>query len=216
MVNMQHLMFDIDGTLIQSFEFDEKCYVDAIADVFGETLDCNWHEYPHITDTGILQSFIEKHNRQETLSQTLGLVKASFIKRIEQHIKQHAVVPSNGALDFFNSVNSSANGQFSVSIATGGWRETAELKLASAGFDISNTAISSSNDHYSRTEIMKHSLSLLNISDLKRVTYFGDAQWDKTACEKLGINFIAVGDRVQHHQQISDFSESDKALSFIA
>jgi len=211
MLNTQHLMFDIDGTLIQSFEFDEQCYVDAIYDVFGQTLDCNWHEYPHITDTGILQSFIEKNKRQESLSQTLGLVKASFIKAINQHINNNPVAPTNGALEFFKRIKK----DFTVSIATGGWRETAELKLVSAGFDISNVAISSSNDHYARTEIMKHSLSLFNITDLSQVTYFGDAEWDKAACEKLGINFISVGDRIQHHQQICDFNELDKALSFI-
>ena len=47
---MNHVMFDIDGTLLQSYEFDEQCYLAAIKEVTGIDLLGNWESYPHITD----------------------------------------------------------------------------------------------------------------------------------------------------------------------
>ncbi len=211
MANLAHLMFDIDGTLVASFDFDEQCYMEAIHEVFGEALNNNWSEYPHITDSGILQHFLEQHNRTEPLSTSIDLVKRSFVDRVQAHIKKHPIKSIDGALEFFNSVQQNC----SISIATGGWRETAELKLHSAGFDIANVALASSNDHYARINIMQHSLALSGITDYQSVTYFGDGEWDKTACEILGINFVAVGARVKHHQQIDNFTDIDKVLRFI-
>lgn len=211
MAKSHHLMFDIDGTLVESFGFDEQCYMAAVYEVFDEPLNNNWHEYPHITDTGILQHFLEQNNRPEPLNETIHLVKQSFIKRIQQHISNRPVKPIEGALDFFDSVSN----DYSVSIATGGWRETAELKLNSAGFAFSNIPIASSNDHYARIKIMQHSIDLAKIDHNTQISYFGDGEWDKTACAELGINFIAVGDRVEYHQQIKDFKDVDRALSFV-
>ena len=46
-------------------------------------------------------------------------------------------------------------GHVAISFATGGWYESAILKLESAGIKISNIPIASANDHHSRIEIMK-------------------------------------------------------------
>ena len=46
-------------------------------------------------------------------------------------------------------------------------------------------------------------------------TYFGDGEWDKMACQELGFNFVLVGERTYHHQNIMDFSNARQALAFI-
>jgi len=77
----------------------------------------------------------------------------------------------------------------SLSIATGGWEETALLKLQSAGIDVSGIPIASSNDHYARIEIMKMARVKASACESFPVTYFGDAAWDQKACRELGYNF---------------------------
>ena len=103
----------------------------------------------------------------------------------------------------------------SLSIATGGWAETAQMKLNSAGFDISGIPMASSNDHYSRKEIMKIALVKSKVSDIEKVTYFGDAEWDKRACKELNFNFVLVGNRFQHNQSISNFKLFEQACNYI-
>jgi len=38
-------MFDIDGTLVQSYEFDEEIYACAVEEVVGFKIDRKWSKY---------------------------------------------------------------------------------------------------------------------------------------------------------------------------
>ena len=75
--------------------------------------------------------------------------------------------------------------------------------------------IASSDDHYSRIEIMKKAEEKAQVQKKITRTYFGDAEWDKKASEELGFNFVLVGDRTYHHQSIPDFSDTNRALEYI-
>ena len=84
---MNHVMLDIDGTLIQSYELDEQCFVSAVQEVTGLTLSSDWEAYPHATDKGILQTFVERqapHYSFETLER---LVKPVFIRNIANTLR---------------------------------------------------------------------------------------------------------------------------------
>ncbi len=102
-----------------------------------------------------------------------------------------------------------------VSIATGGWYESAALKLRSAGIEINSIPIASSNDHISRVEIMKCAASKAIGQNVYPCTYFGDGSWDKKACAQLGFNFVLVGNKIKHHQHIASFQPFDQALAWI-
>ena len=58
-------MFDIDGTLIDSNEFDNDCYLAAVKEVVGIPLDTNWEKYQHLTDWGILRQTLNELCVQE-------------------------------------------------------------------------------------------------------------------------------------------------------
>ncbi|MCF6283510.1 MAG: HAD family hydrolase, partial [Candidatus Polarisedimenticolaceae bacterium] len=102
-----------------------------------------------------------------------------------------------------------------LSIATGGWLESAELKLNSAGINIKNIPVASSNDHYCRTKIMKIAEQRATNGNAINNTYFGDGVWDKKACGELGYNFILVGNNASHSQRIINFSSQKKAFEYI-
>ncbi|GAK86809.1 hypothetical protein JCM19238_4417 [Vibrio ponticus] len=53
---MKHVMLDVDGTLIQSYEFDEQCFIDAVYETTGLKILNDWHNYPNVTDRGILKT----------------------------------------------------------------------------------------------------------------------------------------------------------------
>ena len=43
-------MFDIDGTLVKSYDFDGECYVEAVHKILGHQLDADWSKYINVTD----------------------------------------------------------------------------------------------------------------------------------------------------------------------
>ena len=206
-------MLDIDGTLVESFEFDEDCYLDAVHKVLGQKIDSDWSKYEHVTDTGLLYKHIELNGLCNQKIEIHTEVKSVFTNNIRKHINQSPVQAVSGALTFVKRLKQMPN--VSLSIATGGWAETAQMKLNSAGFDISGIPMASSNDHYSRKEIMKIALVKSKVSDIEKVTYFGDAEWDKRACKELNFNFVLVGNRFQHNQSISNFKLFEQACNYI-
>ncbi|MDW1677674.1 HAD family hydrolase [Vibrio sp. Vb5029] len=208
-----HVMLDIDGTLLQSYEMDEQCFVDAVREATGLEISTDWGSYPFVTDRGILKTFIEQQGLKHSLAQLENIVKPIFIRNVQQSVKVSPAQEVIGAKNFVSYLLDSD--EYVVSIATGGWGETAKIKLESAGFKTEKLAIMSSNDHYSRIKIMELAKSAINQIDNYPVTYFGDAEWDLKACKELKVNVVIVGDRVDHYQRIQDFSCLENALNFV-
>lgn len=208
-----HIMLDIDGTLLQSYEMDEQCFVDAVRETTGLEISTDWGSYPFVTDRGILKTFIEEQGLKYSLAELESIVKPVFIRNVQQSVKTSPAQEVSGAKKFVSYLLDSD--EYVVSIATGGWGETAKIKLESAGFETEKLAIMSSNDHYSRIKIMELAKSAINQIDNNLVTYFGDAEWDLEACKELAVNVVIVGDRVNHYQRIQDFNCLDTALGFV-
>lgn len=205
-------MFDVDGTLIESFRFDEDCYVKAVYEALGQQINSDWESYKHVTDAGILDQHLKENNLFHLREELHHKVKNLFTRHITNYLYHNSVKPIEGVKEFLNRLRSDEG--ISISIATGGWKETAILKLESAGIDTDGIHIASSNDHHARTEIMKCALRESQCSHLNSVTYFGDGPWDKIACAELNFNFVAVGNKVVHHQQINDFTFIGNALRY--
>ena len=210
---MQHVMFDIDGTLVMSDEFEGYCYLEAVHEVLGHSLDTDWTKYTHVSDVGILDQHISENGLQANRNSIQVAVKEAFINNIASHIKINPVQQIPGAAEFINELRQQDN--LSLSIATGGWKETALMKLESAEIDTSDIPIASSNDHFSRTEIMKIAREKAIGNDQIPCTYFGDGEWGKRACDELDFNFVLVGNRINHNQKIMNFNESKQAMAYI-
>ena len=213
-----HVMFDIDGTILESFEFDEILFLEAVEEVTSLEISKDWSTYPHVTDRGILQSVIQRYSLKTSLEEFEADVKPIFVHKVNQHLKHHSVKEIPGAKKFL--VELLNHECFRISIATGGWLESALLKLKSANINIDAIPIASADDHFSRIHIMrtaihKSSQTLKYIPRIEEFTYFGDGSWDKMAAEELGMNLIIVGDKVKHSQTIMNFNDIDNILTYI-
>ncbi|WP_119393958.1 HAD family hydrolase [Salinibius halmophilus] len=208
---MHHLMFDVDQTLVQSFKFDEQCFVAAVETVLNHRIDRDWASYPHVTDSGILATHFERSGLLAQKEVLQAKVKQVFIDNIKQYLAQNPAKPIAGAVELIAYLKQRSD--IKISIATGGWGETARLKLASAGIDITNIVLASANDHSHRIEIMKSALAKTGADTNVRVTYFGDAEWDVKACAQLNWDLVLVGDRVAHPVNVPDFSDLEQVLN---
>lgn len=204
-------MFDIDGTLIQSYDLDSDCYIDAVKEVTGISINSDWVSYEHVTDSGILDEIIRTHQLKDALTIEKS-VKQAFINKLKQAINKSAIKPVAGSPEFITHLQSMNN--VVISLATGGWYESAVLKLNSAGIDVSQLPIASANDHISRTEIMNIAVRRTK-AESYTCTYFGDGVWDKKACEQLGFDFVLVGNKVNHTPQISNYTSTNHILNCI-
>ena len=209
-------MFDIDGTLVDSNKFDEICYLKAAEIVLGKTISSNWNDYSNTTDTGILDEVINIYKIPGDRNQIYQDFKDVFVKLISDFIfnNPNSICEIKGASRFIQKLK--AHREVRIAIATGGFEESAKLKLNAAGVNTQGCAFASSSDHFSRTDIMKFSESRVNdCPTFESKTYFGDAEWDKKASELLGYRFVLVGNRFSWSDQINDFQNSKPIFSML-
>ena len=210
---MHLVLFDIDGTLVESYDFDTECFQAATKDVLGVTIGPDWDRYHHVTDSGILAEVIEELGLQSDSERITEEVKERFVSRVADYIKCHQVYSIPGANEFLSQLVARQN--IAVAFATGGWSESTRMKLDAAGLSFPTIPLASSSDHYSRTEIMRLAERRAGKSHYESVTYFGDGPWDQRASETLGYNFVSVGDRISSPQSIRDYSEVELAFRYI-
>ncbi|MGD9170434.1 MAG: HAD family hydrolase [Candidatus Thiodiazotropha sp.] len=206
-------MFDIDGTLVESYDLDAKCFSAVIEDELGVSIGVDWTRYKHVTDSGILNQIINELNLAHERERIVLSVKAKFTAQIKDHLSQQKVFAVDGAAEFLAELVERKD--VALAFATGGWLETAKMKLDAANIRLPEIPIVSSSDHYSRIEIMKKAQTQAGYSQYTTKTYFGDGPWDLKASLDLGYNFVLVGSRIDYHQSIRNFKETDLALNYI-
>ena len=208
-----HVMFDIDGTLINSTGFDTECFTHAVYEELGHEVDSNWESYKHVSDSGILIEHLQRHGITGDTQHILGNVKRRFVALVQQHLSQHPAQEIAGASQLINHLM--ALPQVQLSIATGGWRDSAMLKLKSAGIDAGDIPLASSDQHPARIDIMKQAQQMTGVSTPHQTTYFGDGEWDRQACSDIGFDFVLVGNAFTHDPSVADLTDIQHILSVI-
>ena len=208
------VIFDIDGTLVESFHFDGIIYASAVKDVLGEVIiKDNWNQYKNVTDTGILRQIMDENKICE--EGQIGKVRKKFGELVRRHLENSGECrPKKGVIGLIDKLLSDQ--RYKIGFATGGWGHTAEMKLQQAGFDLKNMVLFSSDDSDERVEIMKKCLLALG-SRFNRIVYIGDAEWDIQAAEILGWHFIGVGKRLEGKCEfwVEDFSDHSSFMRML-
>jgi beta-phosphoglucomutase-like phosphatase (HAD superfamily) len=191
---MHAILFDIDGTLLESTAVDARLYEEAVRAVLGNIrLRQEWTDYVHVTDSGLLREIMADNGILHT-AELEERVRSTFVSLVDSHIEARGPfreVP--GARRFVEALVASST--HAVAFATGGWGATAERKLRSAGFDVGAVPLRSSDDAIRRAEIMLAALQALG-DGFESITYYGDAPWDERACRELNWRFQPVGQRL--------------------
>jgi FMN phosphatase YigB (HAD superfamily) len=187
-------IFDIDGTLLDSYGIDNAMYAEAVRLALGRVhIRDAWEKYARVTDTGVLADICSDNALLYDGSVSMAVMNV-YLGLLRSQIEAkgpYREIP--GALKYLNNLRGRPDVR--VAYATGGWRASAEHKLMSAGFPLEGIPLASADDYQDRTQIMLHALKQLQ-GTFTSVTYFGDALWDRAATTQLGWDFVAVGPKL--------------------
>ena len=192
---MHLVMFDIDGTLTETMKVDEECFVRSFKDVFGfADIDTDWSHYPRTTDSGIFHDVFTSRIGRSPTAQEVSQFRQHFIQLLAAASSQSPFAPVAGADRLLSRL--AQGGSHRVSLATGGWRDSARLKMASAGMCFDDHPAASADDALDRESIMR--LSRQRAAErygesFACTVYVGDGVWDARACRSVGIPFIGIG-----------------------
>lgn len=200
------VIFDVDGTLVDSDGFEENCYAAAVRAVLGDIdFSTKWETYRHVTDAGILHEILQIHGIHDD-----GSVRASVREAFGTEVKAYLdggglCAPIVGARQVFDQLGSRG---LRVGLATGGWGHTAAMKLTHAGVDISGLAFASCDDAMERIEITRSCMNKLG-ARAEETIYIGDGPWDVEASAEIGVAFVGVGERLKGrlHKWLPDLRE---------
>jgi phosphoglycolate phosphatase-like HAD superfamily hydrolase len=213
---MHVVMFDIDGTLVDCDADDARLYAEAVRSVLGVQVDETYLSYHNVTDSGILEEILAHHEFRAPLCALRRAVKQRFVELVEQLMARRpgAFREVRGARALVERV--AATPGLKLAFATGGWAETARLKLAAIGIDATSLPFASASDAPQRTAIMRIAERRATAGATPACkTYFGDGDWDKRASAALGYRFVAVGRRVEHDPRFRDLADTETILDLL-
>src|SRR5947209_11570685 len=219
---MRLVIFDIDGTLTPTMNADEGCLVRSCKDVFGFVdIDTDWSHYPHTTDSGIFDDVFTSRIGRPPTEQEILQFRQHFVGLLARVSSEAAFGAVAGAPLLLSRLADSA--EHRVALATGAWRDSARLKMASAGLCSDDYPAASSDDAFDRESIVRMSMQRAaeRYGSLGSTVYVGDGVWDARACRSVSIPFIGIGTgsratRLSAEGAVCifpDFSDTDLFLS---
>ncbi|HIK07604.1 MAG TPA: DUF952 domain-containing protein [Trichormus sp. M33_DOE_039] len=221
---MKLVIFDVDGTLTNSNTIDADCFLKAFELEFGfSKLISNWNKYTNVTDSGITnQIFIKRLLRLPTKEELLR-VKKSFVSLLKEasQEKQHLFSEIPGSAQMLAELR--LNRDWCIAIATGGWYDSALLKIEKANLNIEGIPIASADDGTSREDIIDLTIFKSQIfyqtEQFQKIVFVGDGVWDVKTAYNLNINFIGLNNKLNNSLKtagaitiINDFTDLDDFL----
>lgn len=193
---MNLVMFDMDGTLTDSFATDENCYVLAIQQALGlEHVVTEWETYTHTTSGYCLAEIARASRGRPVTAAESHAVQQRMIGLMDEirARKGRATAEVPGAAACLRELRRRGH---AVAIASGDWRATAHHKLTAAAIPFASLPSAFCDDSHVRTEIMRcareRAATHYGCAEFDRIIYVGDAPWDVRACRELGWPLVAI------------------------
>jgi phosphoglycolate phosphatase-like HAD superfamily hydrolase len=190
-------IFDVDGTLVQSYELDGACFVAACHDALGiAEVDSDWARYDHVTDPAIAAQVFRERLGREPRAGELDRLQSAFCARLAEAAgRDGAYTALPGAAGLLAALRARAD--WSMALATGAWRAAARIKIGRSGLELDDVPAAFGEDGPSREGIVRAAIARARVQagvdDFARMVCIGDGVWDLHAATRLGLPCIGVG-----------------------
>jgi phosphoglycolate phosphatase-like HAD superfamily hydrolase len=207
---MNLVMLDIDGTLTQSYEYDQEIFGLAIGEVLGcPPVNADLNGYTDKTSTGVTREAIRRITGKSPTPDQIDEVKRNVLRRLERMYRESPDILSEipGATRFLDRLRNLAG--VGIVIATGCWAAEAIFKLRASGLNAVGIPMATSDDDGNRKRIMQIAVeraqAYYSCPEFEQIVYLGDGPWDLQEAHSLGERFIGIGPRLQALQAMQDF-----------
>lgn len=185
------VIFDVDGTLTRTSDLNVRAFTRAFEDVLGAPLPSqDWSQYPRVSATGLFEDACHRVLGRDPHDEERAGIRARTIELLAIalfSLKDSLEVP--GAV---HAVARLTSGPHAVALATGDWRESAEIKLERAGFEIEGLPLATADDALAREDIIRLAYQRAGATTHPHVVYVGDGPWDLEAARSLGFAVVGV------------------------
>lgn len=211
------IVFDIDGTLTDSVKEHIKAFREVLSEIGVHDVDADFKLFKHHTDSFIAKEIFETDRQVGFSEEKKKQFEAGLTDRLDRY--QFSEIP--GAKKLLEDLASS---DFGICFATGSLRRPAMRKLTSIGVEFEKWQLVTSDDLYSREEIVRKAIDQAktnyDVQQFERIISVGDGIWDLFTAKNLGLEFIGVGEEnrmklLEHGAKLvlNDLIEFETALS---
>ncbi len=190
-------VFDVDGTLVGSYQLEGDCFVAAFDDALGITgIDRDWAHYDHVTDPGIAAQIIRARKGREPRADELARLQAAFHVRLAEAAgRDGAFAAIQGTAGLIAALRARAG--WALALATGAWREAALVKIGRSGLDVDSLPAAYGEDGPSRQGIVSAAIARAKehagVDEFGHIVCVGDGVWDVQTATSLGLPCIGIG-----------------------
>jgi len=197
---MKLIIFDIDGTLLNSSSIDDGCLIRTFKDLYSMNIsEADWNELKSKTtgtDIELSRLIFKSKFDREPDTKEIERIKKHFhqllIFSFESQKEAFSEIP--GAKDIFSELRKSED--FVVGISTGSWKLSAIIKLRKINIIPNGIPFSHADKFSNRNEIVKDTIEQAKlkykIDEFEKIIYIGDGEWDFKTTREIGIDFIGI------------------------
>ena len=188
MKNKSLLLFDIDGTLINTEGRGAMAFNKAAETAFGVKNGTTHFNFAGATDSGLINQFLTNHNL-ETSRENLNQFIDAYVFWLDYFLTGSESSPYPG-LESLLSTLVNQNPNLTLGLLTGNARLGAEIKLRHYGiwhyFSVGGFGC----EHPDRNELAVRLVQSLGADDLTEIALVGDTLNDLNAAKAIGAKFI--------------------------
>lgn len=194
---MHLVIFDLDGTLTQTYYGDDNSYIEALSELLPIDPDYKyWKDCSNLTDSAVLDHIYNKVAGRSPETHEIAAMQERFLAKLEA--KRHATP------QFFEEIPGAVKAiehlldrnDTLVGVATGGWKQMAQFKLEHASFPLERVHLIGSDEHFAKRDFVAAMMGDLKqahaLEDFHSVNYVGDSRYDYRAAQELGIGFVGM------------------------
>jgi len=198
------IVFDIDGTLLQSIGTHHLAMEQAMAASDLLHKDPEWANYVNHTDSGVYYEAYERSFGKPPSEGECRDFEVLFQSCYDglRGVSEDVEIP--GAVELLRRLE--ASGEWLVAFATGSYRGPAEHKLQCLGVASRSCVLVTASEFRTRRDIVSNAirqrLAGVEHSARGRMISVGDGPWDARTAAELGLHFIGVAQGEQEQRLI--------------
>ena len=182
------VIFDIDGTLLQTADLHHRIIIDLLEKDGLDPRFQPWPAYPHYTDLGVLQVVTQHYRGRDLTSEELARYETLYAEALRAHLAHSPVPEVAGAAALIRDLQQMG---VSVAYATGSLREMAKIKLSLLGVENFDT-LATGGEHLTREAIVRDAARRAVGPEPAQAVILGDGIWDQKTAQNLGLAFVAL------------------------